>query len=151
MFQRLLIFYRFWKEWMQMQMMTWRLRLITNWSSFQWEIKVKDTKFLKAYSTSSGLTTIQINKSKHSGAVVCEICSLSVTSMAALERHQKAKHSNMTYYFECWIGIFFSIYDMINLHHICMKHEIILNQDNKGKLNMQHSTVCITRHLRKLG
>ena len=28
--------------------------------------KVKDTKFLKAYSTSSGLTTIQINKSKHS-------------------------------------------------------------------------------------
>ena len=59
--------------------------------------KVKDTKFLKAYSTSSGLTTIQIHKSKHSGAVVCEVCSLSVTSMAALERHQKAKHSNRTF------------------------------------------------------
>ena len=67
--------------------------------------KVKDTKFLKAYSTSSGLTTIQINKSKHSGAVVCEICSLSVTSMAALERHQNAKHSNRTFYCaECGVS-----------------------------------------------
>ena len=45
--------------------------------------KGKDAKLLKAYSTSAGLTTIQINNSKHSGTVVCEICSLSVTSMAA--------------------------------------------------------------------
>ena len=59
--------------------------------------KGKDAKLLKAYSTSAGLTTIQINNSKHSGAVVSEICSLSVTSMAALERHQKAKHSNRTF------------------------------------------------------
>ena len=59
--------------------------------------KGKDTKLLKAYSTSAGLTTIQINNSKHFGAVVSEICSLSVTSMAALERHQKAKHSNRTF------------------------------------------------------
>ena len=28
--------------------------------------KGKDAKFLKAYSTSAGLTTIQINKSRHS-------------------------------------------------------------------------------------
>ena len=41
--------------------------------------------------------TIQIYNSEHSGAVVSEICSLSVTSMAALERHQKAKHSNRTF------------------------------------------------------
>ena len=47
--------------------------------------KVKDTKFLKAYSTSSGLTTIQINKSKHSGAVVCEIYSLNGSSWEASE------------------------------------------------------------------
>ena len=46
--------------------------------------KGKDAKFLKAYSTSAGLTTIQINNSKHSGAVVCEICSLSVTSWQLL-------------------------------------------------------------------
>ena len=39
--------------------------------------KGTDAKFLKAYSTSAGLTTIQINISKHSSAVVCEICSLS--------------------------------------------------------------------------
>ena len=56
--------------------------------------KGKDAKFSKA---SAGLTTIQINNSKHSGAVVCEKCSLLVTSMAALERHQKAKHSNWTF------------------------------------------------------
>ena len=49
--------------------------------------KGKDAKLVKAFSTSAGVTTIQINNSKHSGAVVCEVCSLSV--MAALERHQK--------------------------------------------------------------
>ena len=59
--------------------------------------KGKDAKLVKAFSTSAGVTTIQINNSKHSGAVVCEVCSLSVTSMAALERHQKAKHSNRTF------------------------------------------------------
>ena len=64
--------------------------------------KGRDTKFLKAYSTSARLATIQINHSKHSGAVVCEICSLSVTSMAALERHQKAKHSNRTFWGAEW-------------------------------------------------
>ena len=51
--------------------------------------KGKDAKLVKAFSTSAGVTTIQINNSKHSGAVVCEVCSLSVTSMAGLERHQK--------------------------------------------------------------
>ena len=59
--------------------------------------KGKDAKLVKAFSTSAGVTTIQINNSKHSGSVVCEVCSLSVTSMAALERHQKAKHSNRTF------------------------------------------------------
>ena len=77
--------------------------------------KGKDAMFLKVYSTNAGLTTIQINNSKHSGTVVCEICSLSVTSMAALERHQKAKHSNRTF-----VG----------------QNEVILNHENKGKLNM---------------
>ena len=52
--------------------------------------KGKDAKLFKVYRTSAGLTTIQINNSKHFGAVVSEICSLSVTSMAALERHQNA-------------------------------------------------------------
>ena len=67
--------------------------------------KGKDAKLLKAYSTSAGLTTIQINNSKHFGAVICEICSLSVTSMAALERHQKAKHSNRTFcHAECGVS-----------------------------------------------
>ena len=42
--------------------------------------KGKDAKLLKAYSTSAGLTTIQINNSKHSGAVVCEIYSLNGSS-----------------------------------------------------------------------
>ena len=46
--------------------------------------KGKDAKLVKAFSTSAGVTTIQINNSKHSGSVVCEVCSLSVTSMAAL-------------------------------------------------------------------
>ena len=56
-------------------------------------IPVKDAELLEAYSTSHGVTTIHLNNnSKHSEAVVCEICSRKVTSMAALERHQKAKH-----------------------------------------------------------
>ena len=42
--------------------------------------KGKDAKLLKAYSSSAGLTTIQINNSKHSGAVVCEIYSLNGSS-----------------------------------------------------------------------
>ena len=42
--------------------------------------KGKDAKLLKVYSTSAGLTTIQINNSKHSGAVVCEIYSLNGSS-----------------------------------------------------------------------
>ena len=42
--------------------------------------KGKDAKLLKAYSTSAGLTTIQINNSKHSGAVVSEIYSLNGSS-----------------------------------------------------------------------
>ena len=45
--------------------------------------KGKDTKLLKAYSTSVGL----------------------ITSMAALERHQRAKHSNRTFYCaECGVS-----------------------------------------------
>ena len=56
-------------------------------------IPMKDAVLLKAYSTSHGVMTIHIkNNSKHSEAVICEICSLKVLSMAALERHQKAKH-----------------------------------------------------------
>ena len=47
--------------------------------------KGKDAKLLKAYSTSAGLTTIQINNSKHSGAVVCEIYSLNGSSWEASE------------------------------------------------------------------
>ena len=43
----------------------------------------KGKKLLKANSTNAGVTMIQINNSKHSDAVVCEICSLTVTSMAA--------------------------------------------------------------------
>ena len=42
--------------------------------------KGKDAKLLKAYSSSAGLTTIQIDNSKHSGAVVCEIYSLNGSS-----------------------------------------------------------------------
>ena len=42
--------------------------------------KGKDAKLLKVYSASAGLTTIQINNSKHSGAVVCEIYSLNGSS-----------------------------------------------------------------------
>ena len=42
--------------------------------------KGKDAKLLKAYSSSAGPTTIQINNSKHSGAVVCEIYSLNGSS-----------------------------------------------------------------------
>ena len=42
--------------------------------------KGKDAKLLKSYRTSEGLTTIQINNSKHSGAVVCEIYSLNGSS-----------------------------------------------------------------------
>ena len=49
-------------------------------------IPVKDAELLEAYSTSHGVTTIHLNNnSKPSEAVVCEICSLKVTSMAALE------------------------------------------------------------------
>ena len=44
--------------------------------------KGKDAKFSKA---SAGLTTIQINNSKHSGAVVCEIYSLNGSSWEASE------------------------------------------------------------------
>ena len=40
----------------------------------------KGKKLLKANSTNAGVTMIQINNSKHSDAVVCEICSLTVTS-----------------------------------------------------------------------
>ena len=47
--------------------------------------KGKDAKLLKAYSTSAGLTTIQINNSKHSGAVVSEIYSLNGSSWEASE------------------------------------------------------------------
>ena len=47
--------------------------------------KGKDTKLLKAYSTSVGLTTIQINNSKHSGAAVSEIYSLNGSSWEASE------------------------------------------------------------------
>ena len=43
----------------------------------------KGKKLLKANSTNAGVTMIQINNSKHSDAVVCEICSLTVTSVAA--------------------------------------------------------------------
>ena len=50
-------------------------------------IPVKDAELLKAYSTSHGVATFHLNNnSKHSEAVVCEICSLIVTSMVALER-----------------------------------------------------------------
>ena len=42
--------------------------------------KGKDAKLLKVYSASAGLTTIQINNSKHSGAVVSEIYSLNGSS-----------------------------------------------------------------------
>ena len=42
--------------------------------------KGKDVKLLKAYSSSAGLTTIQIDNSKDSGAVVCEIYSLNGSS-----------------------------------------------------------------------
>ena len=56
-------------------------------------IPVKDAELFEAYSTSHGVTTIHLNNnSKPSEAVVCKICSLKVTSMAALERHQKAKY-----------------------------------------------------------
>ena len=55
--------------------------------------RAKGAKLLKAYSTIAGVTTIQINNNrKHSDAVVCDIFFLTVTSMAALERHLKAKH-----------------------------------------------------------
>ena len=47
--------------------------------------KGKDAKLLKAYITSAGLTTIQINNSKHSGAVVCEIYCLNGSSWEASE------------------------------------------------------------------
>ena len=61
-------------------------------------IPVKDAELFEAYSTSHGVTTIHLNNnSKPSEAVVCEICSLKVTSMAALERHQKAKHQNISF------------------------------------------------------
>ena len=42
--------------------------------------KGKNAKLVKAFSTSAGVTTIQINNSKHSGAVVCEIYSLNGSS-----------------------------------------------------------------------
>ena len=61
-------------------------------------IPVKDAELLEAYSTSHRVTTIHLNNnSKPSEAVVCKICSLKVTSMAALERHQKAKHQNISF------------------------------------------------------
>ena len=61
-------------------------------------IPVKDEELLEAYSTSHGVTTTHLNNnSKPSEAVVCKICSLKVTSMAALERHQKAKHQNISF------------------------------------------------------
>ena len=59
-------------------------------------IPVKDAELLEAYSTSHGVTTIHLNNNS-SEAVVCKICSLKVTSMAALERHQKAKHQNISF------------------------------------------------------
>ena len=53
----------------------------------------KGKKLLKAYSTNVGVTMIQINiNSKYSGAVVGEICSLTITSMAALEEEEKIKN-----------------------------------------------------------
>ena len=69
-------------------------------------IPVKDAELLEAYSTSHGVTTIHLNNnSKPSEAVVREICSLKVTSMAALERHQKAKHQKISFSFaECGIS-----------------------------------------------
>ena len=47
--------------------------------------KGKDAKLVKAFSTSAGVTTIQINNSKHSGSVVCEIFSLNGSSWEASE------------------------------------------------------------------
>ena len=49
-------------------------------------IPVKDAELLEAYSISHGVMTIHLNNnSKHSEAVVCEICSHKVTTMAALK------------------------------------------------------------------
>ena len=38
------------------------------------------------YTTENGVTVVNFDKSKH---VVCEICSLTLTSMKYLERHKK--------------------------------------------------------------
>ena len=45
--------------------------------------------------------------------------------------------------------VFLKSVELINLHHIFMKHEVMLNHENKGKLNIKQSTVWLTVNRRK--